>query len=103
MRLASFAAVAVLALAGAASAQTSGSSLTLQNAAAAPSAPVIVDGVNWRCDTAGACVGTGRGSEQPASRACRRVVAQVGAVSSFTWRGQSLSADQLATCNAAAG
>ena len=102
MRLASLAAVAVFAIAGAASAQSTSMSLTLQNTAAAPSAPVIVDGVNWRCEPTGACVGTGRGTEQPVGRACRRVVAQLGAVSSFTWRGQSLSADQLATCNAAA-
>lgn len=102
MRIASLAAVAALALAGAASAQTASMSLTLQNAAAAPSAPVIVDGVSWRCDTTGACVGTGRGAEQPASRACRRAVAQVGAVSSFSWRGQALNAAQISACNAAA-
>lgn len=102
MRLASLFAVAALAVAGAASAQTSAMSLTLQNTSASPSAPVIVDGVNWRCESTGVCVGSGRGTEQPASRACRRVVAQVGAVSAFTWRGQSLSAAQLATCNASA-
>ena len=102
MRIASLVAVAALALAGAASAQTAGTTLTLQNGAAAPTSPVIVDGVSWRCDTTGACVGTGRGSEQPASRACRRVVAQLGAVSAFSWRGQALSAAQIATCNAAA-
>lgn len=102
MRIASLFAVAALAAAGAVSAQTPAMSLTLQNAAASPSAPVIVDGVNWRCEPTGACVGAGRGTEQPASRACRRVVAQVGAVSAFTWRGQSLSAAQLATCNASA-
>jgi len=102
MRLASLVAVAVVTLAGAASAQSSGSTLTLQNAATAPSAPVIVDGVNWRCEPTGACTGIGRGSEQPATRACRRVVAEIGAVSSFTWRGRSLNADQLAACNASA-
>lgn len=102
MRIASLVAVAALALAGAASAQTAGTTLTLQNGVAAPTSPVIVDGVSWRCDTTGGCVGTGRGSEQPASRACRRVVAQLGAVSAFSWRGQALSAAQIATCNAAA-
>ena len=102
MRFVSLVAVAALSVAGAASAQSASMSLTLQTASSAPASPVIVDGVNWRCEPTGACVGVGRGSEQPASRACRRVVAQVGAVSSFTWRGQSLSADQLATCNASA-
>jgi hypothetical protein len=102
MRIQTLAGVLGLALASAASAQTSGSSLTLANAAASPAAPVIVDGVNWRCDTTGACVGVGRGEEQPAARACRRVVARVGAVSAFTWRGTTLSADQLAACNTAA-
>lgn len=102
MRMFALAALAGAVLASPAAAQTSSLSFTLQNTTAAPSSPVIVDGVNWRCDTAGACVGTGRGEEQPATRACRRVVARVGAVSSFTWRGTTLSADQLATCNAAA-
>ncbi|HRH20393.1 MAG TPA: hypothetical protein PLE81_07110 [Brevundimonas sp.] len=103
MRIASLMAVAALAVAGAASAQSTGTSLTLQNAAAAPATPTVVDGVNWRCEPTGACVGVGRGTEQPATRACRRVVAQLGAVSSFSWRGRSLDAAQLAACNAAAG
>lgn len=102
MRMIALAALAGAVLAGPAAAQTSSLSFTLQNAAAVPASPVIVDGVNWRCDTTGACVGTGRGEEQPATRACRRVVARVGAVSAFTWRGTTLSADQLAACNAAA-
>lgn len=102
MRMFALVALAGAVLAGPAAAQAPALSFTLQNTAAVPTDPVIVDGVNWRCDTAGACVGTGRGEEQPATRACRRLVARVGAVSSFTWRGTSLSADQLATCNASA-
>ncbi|MBN8552503.1 MAG: hypothetical protein J0L52_06375 [Caulobacterales bacterium] len=101
--MASLIAVAALAIAGAASAQSPATSLTLQNAAAAPTAPTVVDGVNWRCESNGTCVGVGRGTEQPATRACRRVVAQLGAVSSFSWRGRSLDAAQLAACNTAAG
>ena len=100
MRILTLAGVLGLALAGAASAQTSGASLTLANAAASPASPVIIDGISWRCETTGACVG--RGEEQPATRACRRVVARVGAVSAFTWRGTALSSDQLAACNTAA-
>ena len=102
MRILTLAGVLGLALAGAASAQTSGASLTLANAAASPASPVIIDGISWRCETTGACIGVGRGEEQPATRACRRVVARVGAVSAFTWRGTALSSDQLAACNTAA-
>lgn len=102
MRIASLVALATLAFAGSVSAQSAATSLTLQNPAAAPTASAIIDGVSWRCEPTGACTGAGRGAEQPALRACRRVVAQLGPVSSFTWRGQSLDAAQLATCNAAA-
>lgn len=102
MRFLPLAALAALAVAGAASAQSSNMSLTLQNAAAVPAEGTIVDGVRWRCDATGACVGSGAGSEQPATRACRRAVAQLGPVSTFTWRGRTLSADQVAACNAAA-
>lgn len=74
-------------------------SLTLVSSEAAP-ARTIIDGATWRCD-GGVCVASG-GSNQPALRACRRVVARLGAVSTFSWRGQSLTADELAQCNAAA-
>ena len=95
------AASAVIALAGTAVAQ-SGSSLTLRDAASAPSQTVIIDGASWRCDAQGACVATGQGAEQPALRACRRVAARLGAVSAFTWRGVTLGEDQIAACNTAA-
>lgn len=101
MRILTVAALAVVAVAGSAAAQTPGQSFTLSSAASAPTVPVIIDGVSWRCGEGAVCVGTGRGTEQPATRACRRVVARVGAVASFSWRGQALSAEQLATCNAA--
>lgn len=80
-------------------AQGAGTSLTLVNADNAP-ARTIIDNATWRCD-AGVCVATG-GSNQPAVRACRRVVARLGAVSAFSWKGQDLSAEQLAECNVAA-
>ena len=102
MRMLALVALAGAVIAGPAAAQTPALAFTLQNTAAVPSDPVVVDGVSWRCEADGACVGAGRGEEQPATRACRRVVARVGAVSAFTWRGTTLSADQLATCNAAA-
>ena len=81
---------------------TPSSSFTVQNVAFTPSSPVLVDGVNWRCNTENLCVGTG-GQSQPASRACRRVVARVGvALASFTYKGSTLTSEQLATCNVGA-
>lgn len=89
-------AAALFVAAPAVAAAPTGSSLTLQSGAA-PSR-VIIDGASWRCE-AQTCVATG-GAEQPAARACRRVVARIGKVSAFTWKGQALSAEQLAACNA---
>ena len=91
---------AILALsASPALAQGNGTSLTLVNADNAPTR-TIIDGATWRC-AQGVCMASG-GSNQPAVRACRRVVARLGAVSAFSWKGQDLSAEQLAECNAAA-
>lgn len=90
---------ALLAFAAPVAAQApTGSSLTLADAASAPAGRIIIDGANWACEGA-TCSATG-GANQPATRACRRVVARLGKVSAFTWKGQALSADQLATCNA---
>lgn len=72
--------------------------LTLADAANAPSGRVIIDGATWRCDGA-ACTSSG-GVRQPALRACRRVVARLGKVTAFTWRGVALDEAQLAACNA---
>ena len=82
-------------------AQSGGSSFTLQNASAAP-ARLIFDGVAFVCQGASCTAGPG-GVDQPADRACRRLVAQHGPVSSFSWQGQTLSSDRLAACNGAAG
>ena len=103
MRASSVAAfVLVLAAsAGAAWAQGAGSSLTLQSAAGAP-AHVIIDGAAWVCQ-GGVCTAAPGGMDQPAARACRRVVLQLGPVSDFTWQGQSLTPQQVAACNSAAG
>lgn len=93
-----FVIAAVLALAAPAVAQSPANSLTLADAASAPSGRVIVDGASWSCEGA-TCTATG-GANQPAGRACKRVVARVGKVTAFTWKGQALTAEQLATCNA---
>jgi hypothetical protein len=80
-------------------AETSATTLTLADASKAPAATVIIDGASWRCEGA-TCSATG-GANQPATRACRRVVARVGQVTAFSYKGAALSAEQLATCNAA--
>jgi hypothetical protein len=103
MRILTLAGVIGLALAGAASAQTSGSSFSVQNTAMTPTAPIVFDGVTWRCGDDNVCVASGRGTEQPATRACRRLAGRVGlALSSFTWQGDTLTDEELATCNNAA-
>lgn len=73
-------------------------SLTLADAAKAPSRPTIIDGARWSCEGA-TCTASG-GTEQPATRACRRVVAKFGAVTAFSYKGVQLSAEDLAVCNA---
>ena len=71
---------------------------TLADASTAPAARVIIDGASWRCEGS-ACVASG-GSAQPATRACRRVVARIGKVSAISYKGHELTAEELATCNA---
>ena len=93
-----FVIAAVLALAAPAVAQAPATSLTLADASAAPAGRVIVDGAAWTCDGA-TCVASGVGANQPATRACRRVVARVGKVTAFSWKGEALSAEQIAACN----
>ena len=79
--------------------QSAASSATLVDASKASADRTIIDGATWRCDGA-TCTATG-GTNQPATRACRRVVARFGAVSAFTYKGQALTAEQVAACNAA--
>ncbi len=75
------------------------SSLTLV-AGKAPVDKLILDSAVWTC-VEGTCTATG-GKSLPALRVCKRVVAKLGAVSSFRWQGQDLSAEAVATCNTAA-
>ena len=72
-------------------------SATLADATSAPSGRLIIDGATWRCE-GDSCTATG-GANQPATRACRRVVARFGAVTEFSWKGTVLSGEQLAVCN----
>ncbi len=73
-------------------------SAVLADAARAPASRTIIDGASWAC--AGASCTASGGANQPAARACRRVVARFGPVSSFSYKGVVLSAEQLAACNA---
>ena len=98
MRMLASLTLALSMVAGAAAAQgPTNHSLTLANGANAPS-KIIIDGAVWKCGP-DACVATG-GKSQSADRACRRVVAKLGQVSAFTWRGEQLSDEALAACNA---
>ena len=79
-------------------AQAPATSAVLADASRAPAAAIIIDGASWRCEGA-TCTASG-GANQPATRACRRVVARFGAVSSFSYKGVALTAEQIAACNA---
>jgi hypothetical protein len=68
------------------------------DAARAPATRTIIDGASWSC-TGSTCTASG-GANQPATRACRRVVARFGALSSFSYKGVALTAEQIAACNA---
>lgn len=60
----------------------------------------IIDGASWRCEGK-TCTARG-GKDQPAVRACKRVVAQLGRAEAYAHRGQDLPSDKLAECNGAA-
>jgi hypothetical protein len=89
---------AALFVAAPAVAQAPASSAVLADASKAPASATIIDGASWRCE-GGSCTASG-GANQPAPRACRRVVARFGAVSAFSYKGVALSAEQIAACNA---
>ena len=72
--------------------------LTLAKPAAQTS--YIIDGASWSC--AGTACHAGFVDDMPAFRSCKRIVSVTGAVTSFTWRGKALSADEIAVCNARA-
>jgi hypothetical protein len=74
-------------------------SLRLASPANTP-AKIIIDGAVWKCAD-GVCIASG-GKSQSAERACRRVVAKLGAVSAFRWQGDALTDEAVAACNGAA-
>ena len=63
-------------------------------------ASLIQDGAAWRC-TADVCAAP-QVKALPIGRACRKVVAELGAVASFNYRGEDLDAAGLADCNTVA-
>jgi hypothetical protein len=75
-----------------------GASLTL--AAPAAKADYIIDGAHWTCS--GASCQSALVDGMPAMRSCKHVVAEIGAVTAFYWRGKTLSDAELAICNTAA-
>lgn len=86
-------------ISSAAGAADEGAVLTLK--APAAKADYIIDGAHWTCaDTA--CQ-SGLVDGMPAMRSCKHVVAEMGAVAAFTWRGKTLSEAELSICNTAAG
>ncbi|HYD27017.1 CC_3452 family protein [Brevundimonas sp.] len=89
---------AAMLVAAPAIAQAPASSAVLADAAKAPAARTIIDGATWRCEGA-TCTATG-GANQPATRACRRVVARFGPVTAFSYKGVELTTEQIAACNA---
>ena len=91
--------IAAVLFAAPAVAQTpAATSLTLADASKAPARPTIIDGARWSCEGE-TCTASG-GAEQPAHRACRRVVQKFGPVTAFSYKGEALSTEQLAVCNA---
>lgn len=90
--------VLCMALAAPAVAQTpAGNRLVLADATRPAARSTVIDGANWRCE--GTVCTASRGTDQPAPRACRRVVARLGAVTEFAWRGTALTPEQIAACN----
>lgn len=98
MRMFIAALVAVSAMSSAALAATEGAVIKLQ--APAKVASMIQDGAAWRC-TGDVCAAP-QVKALPIGRACRKIVAELGAVVSFHYRGVELDAAGLADCNAAA-
>lgn len=101
MRTLIAAAFAACCITGVAQAQTTtseGAWLTLKSP---PSTnQLIQDGALWRCT--GPVCSAPKVKALPSVRACRKVVAELGAVSAFTYRGAALGEADLADCNTAA-
>lgn len=82
----------VMALAGS---STESADLTL--ARSPPKPEFIIDGADWQC--ADIICHAAWVDDMPVVRSCQRVAAEMGAVTAFSYRGKTLSPDQLAQCN----
>ena len=58
---------------------------------------IVFDGAIWRCK-AEVCRAS-QVKSLPPLRSCKRLARELGSVTSFGYRGVTLSADQLAACN----
>ncbi|ESQ88420.1 hypothetical protein ABAC460_15420 [Asticcacaulis sp. AC460] len=92
---AAFAALIVPSFSAARQPAAEGATLTLAGQAA--KADYVIDGAAWTC--AGADCKANFVDDMPALRSCKRVVAETGAVTAFTWRGKALSAAEIQVCN----
>lgn len=63
-------------------------------------ANLIQDGAAWRC-TGDVCAAP-QVKALPIGRACRKIAAELGALTAFNYRGEDLDAAGLADCNTAA-
>ncbi|MBI1683675.1 CC_3452 family protein [Caulobacter hibisci] len=99
MRMLLLGGFAAASLVGAAQAATSEGAMLVLKAPPAK-AEVIQDGAMWRC-TGTVCKAPAV-KAMPAGRSCRKIVAELGAVSAFTWRGEALDAAGIDDCNTAA-
>lgn len=62
---------------------------------------VTIDGRTWRCN-GDVCKGGEFGTDQPPKRECGKLAKEVGPILSYLNGKRELSADDLASCNAAA-
>ncbi len=65
-----------------------------------PAATTVVEGVEWTCD-GDACVGVAdkRAGLDSLMKECRKVAAAVGPLTSYSSRGRTLTAGNVAVCN----
>ncbi|PTS81855.1 MULTISPECIES: CC_3452 family protein [unclassified Caulobacter] len=75
-----------------------GAVLKLKAPAKVPS--LIQDGAAWRCN--GDVCAAPQVKALPIGRACRKIAAELGAVASFNYRGETLDEAGVADCNTAA-
>lgn len=99
MRMLVLGVLAAASFVGAAQAASSEGAMLVLKAPPAK-AELIQDGAMWRC-TGTVCKAPAV-KAMPAVRSCRKIVAELGPVSAFTWRGEALDAAGVEECNTAA-